>query len=224
MPINAVIFDLDGTLVETAPDLHAVLAELLEREGLRVPPLEAVRGMIGDGARTLIRRAHEWQGRELEAERLEDLYAWFLERYTAEPARFSAPYEGVPEALVALRERGARLGVCTNKPQTPSERLLEAVGLAPWLDVVTGGDVLPVRKPDPRHLAATIEALGASPTEAVMVGDSSNDLAAARGLGIPCVLVSFGYTTTPARELGPDRVIDRFDELCEVLRQLEGSP
>lgn len=224
MALRAVVFDLDGTLVETAPDLHAVLAELLERERLRIPPLEAVRGMIGDGAKMLIRRAHEWQGLDLSPDRLDRLYAWFLERYTAEPARFSAPYRGVPEALRALRERGLRLGVCTNKPQVPSERLLEAVGLAPWIDVVTGGDVLPVRKPDPGHLAATLEALSASPAEAVMVGDSANDVAVARGLGIPCLLVSFGYTTKPARELGADRVIDRFDELVSALDDLAGSP
>lgn len=224
MALRAVVFDLDGTLVETAPDLHAVLAELLEREGLQVPPLEAVRGMIGDGARTLIRRAHEWQGIAVGADRLEALYAWFLERYTAEPARFSTPYEGVFEALRALRDCGTRLGVCTNKPQAPSERLLHAVGLAPWLEVVTGGDALPVRKPDPRHLAATLEALGTSPAEAVMVGDSANDVATARGLGVPCVLVSFGYTTIPARELGGDRVVDRFDELVPVLEALARSP
>jgi phosphoglycolate phosphatase len=224
MSFKAVVFDLDGTLVETAPDLHAVLGELLEREGLRTPPLEAVRGMIGDGARMLIRRAFEWQDLDLETDRLDRLYGWFLERYTAEPARFSVPYDGVPEALRALREQGSRLGVCTNKPQLPSERLLAAVGLAPWLDVVTGGDVLPVRKPDPRHLAATLQALNAGPGEAVMVGDSANDVAVARGLGIPCVLVSFGYSTTPARELGADRVIDRFDELSAALGELAGSP
>lgn len=224
MSVKAVVFDLDGTLVETALDLHAVLAELLEQQHLLVPPLEAVRGMIGDGAKMLIRRAYEWQGQDLEADRLEELYAWFLERYTADPARFSVPYEGVGQALRALREQGLRLGVCTNKPQAPSERLLAAVGLARWFDVITGGDVLPVRKPDPRHLAATVEALGALPTNAVMVGDSANDVAVARGLGIPCILVSFGYTTIPARALGADRVIDRFDELAAILAELNGSP
>jgi phosphoglycolate phosphatase len=224
MSLSAVVFDLDGTLVETAPDLHAVLAELLEREGLRIPPLHAVRSMIGDGAKMLIRRAYEWQGAELGPDRLEELYAWFLARYTAEPARFSLPYEGVPAALRALRARGIRLGVCTNKPQAPSERLLEAVGLAPWLDVVTGGDVLPIRKPDPGHLAATLEALGAAPSRAVMVGDSANDVAVARGLGVKCVVVSFGYTSKPARALGADRVIDGFHELLPALDALTTSP
>lgn len=224
MSVAAVVFDLDGTLVETAPDLHAVLAALLEAEGLRVPPLDAVRDMIGDGAKMLIRRAHEWQGSDLEADRLDALYERFLERYTAEPARFSVPYEGVTDALRRLRELGFRLGVCTNKPQAPSERLLEAVGLAPWLDVVTGGDVLPVRKPDPGHLEATLTALGVEPTRAVMVGDSRNDLLVARALGVPCVLVSFGYTSVPARELGADKVIDRYDELLPALDALSGSP
>ncbi len=223
MSVRAIVFDLDGTLVETAPDLHAVLAELLESEGLRAPPLAVVRGMIGDGARALIRRAHAWQDRAIDETELERLYRRFLDRYTAEPARWSRPYAGVPEVLRSLRDRGHRLGVCTNKPQLPSERLLAAVGLAPLLDTIVGGDILPVRKPDPAHLAATLEALGARPETAVMVGDSANDLAVARGLGVPCVLVSFGYSTPPARELGANRLIDRFDELEAVLDELAGS-
>ncbi|MCS6879012.1 MAG: phosphoglycolate phosphatase [Geminicoccaceae bacterium] len=224
MRLEAVVFDLDGTLVETAPDLHAVLAELLEREGLRAPPLSAVRTMIGDGAKQLIRRAFAWQNLALEEDRLENLYAWFLERYTEEPARWSAPYPGVPETLAELAARGLRLGVCTNKPQRPSERLLAALGLAEKFAAILGGDARPYRKPDPRHLAATLEALSASPRAAVMVGDSANDVAVARALGIPCVLVSFGYTAVPARELGADRVVDRFDELPDALRALSGSP
>lgn len=224
MELEAVVFDLDGTLVETAPDLHAVLAELLVREGLDVPPLEAVRGMIGDGARELIRRAYAWQGCRLEEERLEELYGWFLERYTAEPARASLPYPGVPETLDALRARGLRLGVCTNKPQLPSERLLAALGLKRCFDAILGGDVVPVRKPDPGHLTATLEALGAPARAALMVGDSRNDVAVARALGVPCVLVSFGYTSVPARELGADRVVDRFDELLQALDELAASP
>jgi phosphoglycolate phosphatase len=222
--LAAVVFDLDGTLVETAPDLHAVLAELLQAERLRVPPLEAVRNMIGDGAKMLIRRAHEWQGLDLEADRLDALYERFLERYTAEPARFSMPYDGVADALRGLRDLGFRLGVCTNKPQAPSERLLEAVGLAPWLEVVTGGDVLPMRKPDPGHLEATLASLGVKASRAVMVGDSRNDVLVARALGVPCILVSFGYSSVPARKLGADIVIDRYDELLPALYALSGSP
>lgn len=224
MVARAVVFDLDGTLVETAPDLHAVLAALLADRGLAAPPLEAVRGMVGDGARALIRRAHDWLGRDLGEAELEALYADFLERYTADPARLSTVYAGVAAALEALRGRGVRLGVCTNKPQRPSELLLAAVGLRPWLEEVVGGDVLPVRKPDPGHLRATLEALGATPAEAVMVGDSGNDLAVARALAMPCVLVSFGYTSVPARALGADRVIDHFDELLPALEAVAGLP
>jgi phosphoglycolate phosphatase len=224
MVARAVVFDLDGTLIETAPDLHAVLAALLVERGLTAPPLAAVRAMVGDGARALIRRAHEWQGLGLGEAELEALYALFLERYTAEPARLSEVYAGVPAALAALRGRGVRLGVCTNKPQRPSELLLAALGLGPLLEAVVGGDALPVRKPDPGHLRATLEALGTAPEEAVMVGDSGNDLAVARALGVPCVLVSFGYTAVPARELGADRVIDRFEELLPVLEAVAGLP
>lgn len=224
MVARAVVFDLDGTLIETAPDLHAVLAGLLVERGLAAPPLEAVRAMVGDGARALIRRAHEWQGIGLGEAELEALYADFLERYTAAPARLSEVYAGVPAALEELRGRGVRLGVCTNKPQRPSELLLAALGLRPLLEAVVGGDALPVRKPDPGHLRATLAALGAAPEEAVMVGDSGNDLAVARALGVPCVLVSFGYTAVPARELGADRVIDHFLELLPALEAVAGLP
>lgn len=224
MVARAVVFDLDGTLVETAPDLHAVLAAQLADRGLAAPPLEAVRGMVGDGARALIRKALDWQGVPAEPARLDELYADFLARYVAEPARLSSLYAGVLGTLEALHRRGVRLGVCTNKPQRPSELVLSALGLAPLLAAVVGGDALAVRKPDPGHLAATLGALGARPEEAVMVGDSGNDVAVARALGVPCVLVSFGYTSVPARELGADRVIDRFDELLATLEELVGLP
>lgn len=224
MTLRAVVFDLDGTLVETAPDLHAVLAELLADRGLAAPPLEAVRAMVGDGARALIRRALEWQGLGADPAGLDTLYADFLDRYTAAPARHSTVYPGVEAALATLRSRGVRTAVCTNKPQRPSELLLGALGLDRLLERVVGGDALPVRKPDPGHLAATLEALGVTAEEAVMVGDSGNDLAVARALAVPCVLVSFGYTSVPAAELDADRVIDHFDELLPALGALGRLP
>jgi phosphoglycolate phosphatase len=212
-PLAAVVFDLDGTLVDTAADLQAhvnlVLGEL-DRPGLE---LEDVRLMVGDGARTLLRRGLEVSGGIPAGVDLDLLYARFLERYTVNPARFSTVHEGVVPVLRALAARSVRLGVCTNKPQAPTERLLAALGLERFFQAIVGGDAVPAKKPDAGHLSAVLERLGAAPARAVMVGDSNHDLLAARALGVPCILVSFGYTPVPARALGADRVIDRFAEL-----------
>ena len=215
--MRAVIFDLDGTLVETAPDLHAVLAAVLTEIGVPAPGLDEVRRMVGDGARMLVRRGLEAAGVSFDERLLDRLFDRFLEIYTAEPCQSSHVYPAVHEALARLSARGLRLAICTNKPQRPAEALARTLGLVPPIEAILGGDALAVRKPHPRHLEATLERIGATAAEAVMVGDSRNDLLTARAAGMPCVLVSFGYTTVPARELGADRVIDGFDELDAAL-------
>ncbi|MGH6895794.1 MAG: phosphoglycolate phosphatase [Geminicoccaceae bacterium] len=219
-PLAAVVFDLDGTLADTAADLqahgNAVLGEL-GRPGLA---LADVRLLVGDGARTLLRRGLEASGGIPPGVDLDRLYARFLERYTADPARFSTVHEGVVQMLERFQAQGLRLGVCTNKPQAPTDRLLAALGLDRFFQAIVGGDAVPAKKPDPGHLSAVLERLGAAPARAVMVGDSGHDLLAARALGVPCILVSFGYTPVPARALGADRVIDRFAELPAALASL----
>ncbi|SNB66295.1 phosphoglycolate phosphatase [Arboricoccus pini] len=221
--MQAIIFDLDGTLVETAPDLHLVLSEVMQTLGLSAPPLSAVRGMIGDGARALLDRALAAAGQERTSQEIDHLYAEFIDRYTSEPCRTSHLYDGVTTALEEVRAQGAKLGVCTNKPQRPSELLLEALNISQFFDAVVGGDALDIRKPHPGHLQTTLDRMGADRCDAVMVGDSQNDLLTARALGVPCILVSFGYTSVPARELGPDRVIDGFGELCQALGEVRSS-
>jgi phosphoglycolate phosphatase len=224
-PQEAVVFDLDGTLVETAADLHLVLSELMGREGLPTPPLPEVRGMIGDGAKALLARAFAAAGVVPDPDRLDELYREFLEVYTAEPCRRSHLYPGAVEVLADLAAAGHPLGLCTNKPQRPSELLLEALGVAGRFGAIVGGDALPVRKPDPAHLIAVLDRLGATPATAVMVGDSRNDVITAHAAGVPCVLVSFGYTNVPARELGAELVIDRLAELPAALASLRrGAP
>ena len=220
---RAVIFDLDGTLVDTAPDLHLVLREVLGEIDLPVPPIAALRAMVGDGARVLILRALADAGVECTTGEVDRLYDRFLTIYSAEPCRASRPFAQAVEALDRLSAAGWRLGICTNKPQAPTEGLLEALGLAARFGSVLGGDALPTRKPDPAHLRAVIEELGSTPEHAVMVGDSHNDLVAAQELGVPCILVSFGYTSVPACELGADRVIDSFAELAAALDGLRGG-
>ena len=217
---EAVVFDLDGTLIDTAPDLHAHLVAILQELGRPALSLAEVRPMIGDGARVLLQRGLEASGGVPAGIDLEDLYATFLARYTREPHRHGAVFEDAREVLEQLRGRGTALGICTNKPQAASDALLRAAGLDALFDAVIGGDALPVKKPDPGHLGAVLARLGATGGRAVMVGDSGNDLAAARAADIPCVLVSFGYTQVPAAELGADRVIDHFRELPEALAAL----
>lgn len=223
--LEALVFDLDGTLVETAADLHLILTEVMGEAGLVAPPLPAVRGMIGDGAKVLIERALAAIGAPAEPALVERLFARFRERYAEEPCRLSEPYPGAAELLGSLQGQGIRLGLCTNKPHEATTGLLEALGLARFFDSAIGGDRLPSRKPDPGHLLAVLGELGTRPEAAAMVGDSRNDLLAARGAGLPCVLVSFGYTVVPARELGADAVIDRLADLPAALARIgAGSP
>jgi phosphoglycolate phosphatase len=219
-PFDAVVFDLDGTLVDTAPDLHAHLNALLAELGRPGLALAEIRPMIGDGARALLQRGLAASGGLPAGADLDALFREFLSRYTAQPVRFGRVYEGVVAVLDALAAAGVRLGVCTNKAQAPSDRVLAALGLERYFPVVIGGDRLTVRKPDPGHLRAVLERLGAPPARAVMVGDSATDLATARAAGVACVLVSFGYTPIPAAALGADRVIDHFDALPDALAGL----
>jgi len=217
---SALIFDLDGTLVETAPDLHGALAHVLAEAGLPQPSLNDVRLMVGDGARALIERAFAAAGTPIQGDALEEAMNRFLAHYGPNVARLSRTFPGVEKALDRFTAAGAALGVCTNKPQALSEALLDALALSSRLPVVVGGDALPVKKPDPAHLAATIERLGRAGAPAVMVGDSMNDVAVAKALGIPAIVVSFGYTVIPPKDLGADIMIDHFDELPAALRSL----
>jgi phosphoglycolate phosphatase len=217
---SAIIFDLDGTLVDSAPDLHGALAHVLAETGRASVRLDDVRNMVGDGARAMLERGFAATGGPLEGAAFEAAFRLFLSHYGANVARLSRAFEGVEEALAGLQAAGAALGVCTNKPQALTEALLEALALDQHFGAVIGGDALPVRKPDPAHLEATLDRLNRSGAPAVMVGDSRNDVAAARGAGLPVILVSFGYTTVPVHELGADLVIDHFRDLPAALAEL----
>lgn len=219
-PLRAVLFDLDGTLVESAPDLHATLVEVTAELGVTAPSLPALRTMIGDGARVLIRRALDAAGHPNDPVLLEELFEKFLARYTANPCRHSYAYEGVVPVLEALSTRGLALGVCTNKPFAPTVGLMDALDLTRYFGAVVGGDSLPVRKPDPEHAHATLRGLGVSADEAIFVGDSTNDVLTARAAGMKVIVVSFGYTNIPPRDLGADLVIDHFSDLSAAIDQL----
>ncbi len=221
---DGVVFDLDGTLVDTAPDILAYLNEMLFELGRPGLELEAVRPMIGDGVRRLLIRGLEASGGVPDTLDIDTLFQRYLERYAAEPVRASQPYPGMVGALNALSSADLRLGVCTNKPQMPTDRLLARLGLDRYFGAVIGGDALPIKKPDPTHLLTVLERLDVDPARAVLIGDSVTDLKTARAAGTPCILVSFGYTAIPAHALGADQVIDHAKDLIPALTSPSSLP
>ena len=217
---ETVVFDLDGTLVDTAPDLTAALNAVLVREGLLPVPLDDVRHMVGRGARVLIERAMEASGSPANPAEISNLVSHFLEHYDANIAATSKPFAGAEAVARRLAARGHKLGICTNKPEALSFKLMSALKLRDLFPVILGADSRPYRKPDPRHLLDTIAELGGRRENAVLVGDSETDVATARAAKVPVIVVSFGYTETPVHQLGADLVIDHFDELERALRAL----
>ena len=211
-----IAFDLDGTLVDTAPDLIGALNRLLALEGLEPLPLAEARPFIGRGAKWMIERGFAAAGAPLDAARMPGLFDLFLDDYLAHIADESAPFPGLLPALQTLKDAGARLAVCTNKRTGLSLALLEALDLTRWFDAVVGADSAPASKPDPRHLLTAIEAAGGDARRAILVGDAAPDAGAARAAGCGLVMVSFGYTETPVAEFAADAVIDRYDQLAEA--------
>lgn len=218
-----VVFDLDGTLAETAPDIMRTLNVILEQEGLAALPIERARELVGAGARALIERGFKVSGRPLDADKLEQLFQQFLTIYAGGIANHSYVHDGVVAALDALAADGFVFAVCTNKPILHTRLFLDAVGLTERFAAIAGRDSFPFFKPDPRHLTETIAQAGADPARAVMIGDSRTDVDTARAAGIPVVCVPFGYTDVPVEALAPDLVIQHFDELPQAVRQLTGG-
>ena len=215
-----IAFDLDGCLVDTAPDLIGTLNSILADHGHAGLPLAAARTLVGHGARALLSRGFETVGETLDPVRMDQLFGRFLEIYVGRIDRESRPYPGVVPALEALAATGARLAVCTNKRTDLSLLLLDSLDLTRRFEVVMGPDRAGAAKPDPRHLIAAIEAAGGSPERALMIGDSRADVGVAVAAGVPVVAVSFGYSDVPPAELGADALIDSFAELPPIARRL----
>ncbi len=217
---STIVFDLDGTLVDTAPDLVRALNDTLAEAGRPLAPSEAVRAFVGHGARAMIERAAAHMGEPLEEAAVPALVDRFIIHYRADIARLSRPFPHAIEAMDALQAAGARLAVCTNKRTDLSIQLLEALGLAGRFGAIVGSDAVQARKPDPGHFLETVARAGGDPQRALMVGDTIADVEAARGAGAPCILVAFGYTPVAATALGADLIIESFAELPQAAQTL----
>lgn len=215
-----IAFDLDGTLVDTAPDIVAAINHLLVQEGRSPLPPQAAHQVIGKGAAWGLERAFRIAGAPRTPEQIEPLVTRFRDHYLDHVADGSRPFPGMVEALTRLRAAGAKTVVCTNKITALSHALLDALDLSALFDAVVGGDAVTAHKPDPGHLLKAVAAVGGDPTRAIMVGDAAPDAGAARAAAIPLILVSFGYSETPAADLGPDILIHHFDELEAACRAL----
>ncbi len=219
-----IVFDLDGTLVDTAPDLLSSLNHCLGLATLQ--PVDAVelRQFVGMGGRVMIERAFAAQQRLLADGQMDELLGHFLDHYGANMPGESAPYPGVLEAMDRFASAGYIAAVCTNKYEGMSKTLLDALGLSPRFRAICGQDTFAFRKPDPRHLVETILMAGGNPQRAVMVGDSQTDIATAKAAGIPVVAVDFGYTDRHVSEFEPSHVISHYDELTlDLAERLLGA-
>jgi phosphoglycolate phosphatase len=212
------VFDLDGTLVDTAPDLRAALNEMLRERGRRVLSPSEVKRMIGDGVSALVARALAAGGAD--PAEVATALPRFLEIYEANPAQLSRPYAGVPETLAALRRRGYRLAICTNKPQQATIAVMRDLDLLQLFDGIAGGDRFPMKKPDPGHLLRLIAELGARPKTSAMIGDNENDAAAAHSAAVPFLLMRYGYARVDPDALAADARLEQFSQLPAALERL----
>jgi phosphoglycolate phosphatase len=212
---STLILDLDGTLVDSAPDLTAALNRLARARGLAPFDRQEVAAMVGDGARMLLARALAARNAAFDEAALDA----FLADYTANAAVETRPFPGVSETLPGLAAAGWRLAVCTNKPAAAARSLLAALGLAPFFAAVGGGDSFPTRKPDPGHLLATLSAAGGAIDAAIMVGDHANDVQAATDAGLPCIFAAWGYGP-PEMAAGAAGVARRFTDVPALAETL----
>ena len=212
---RCLVFDLDGTLVDSVPDLAAALNRLMAARSLAPFTNDEVTSMVGDGAAALVTRALAARGHQAD----DAAVSGYVADYTAHAAEATRPFPGVMEALPVLVAAGWRLAVCTNKPVAAAHAVLRALGMDELFAAVGGGDSYPVRKPDPAHVLATIRDAGGEVATAIMVGDHHNDVAAAAGAGIPCLFAAWGYGS---RAMGgaATAIAERFEQVPELAERL----
>jgi phosphoglycolate phosphatase len=220
---RTLVFDLDGTLVDTAPDLIAALNFVLDREGMAPLPLHKARNMIGAGARKMLERGLEVDGRNISAGDLDRLNRDFIDYYADHIADASRPFDGLEAVLDDLQGQGFQFAVCTNKLEWLSRRLLDQLDMSKRFAAICGADTFGVAKPDPVILQQTLARAGGELSSAIMVGDAGPDVGVARRAGIPVIGVEFGYTDVPIAELKPDRLIGHFRDLPAAVHSLIGA-
>jgi phosphoglycolate phosphatase len=218
------VFDLDGTLIDTAPDLIDTLNLILGQEGLPIVPFAAARNMIGGGAKGMIERALAAEGRSCSAREVEHLYKAFIAHYAVHIADRSRPFPNLEATLEGLAAAGHQLAVCTNKLEWLSIRLLQALKLAQRFAAICGQDTFGTQKPDPEIFRQTVRRAGGDSARAIMIGDSKTDIATARAAGAPVIAVDFGYSDVPIGTLGPDRVISSYVDLPAAIEELAERP
>lgn len=219
---RTLVFDLDGTLIHSAPDLAVALNHVLEEADRDTVSLHQVTQMIGDGVAKLVERGFDATGGAPEDP--EHHLNRFHHHYNNAAADLTTLYPGVMETLESLAAAGHRMALCTNKPAEPTAAVLKAFKLTSFFEAVTGGDTFPVRKPSPGHLLGTLKMMDADPEHAVMIGDSPNDVQVALNAAVPVIAVSYGYRRMAAEDMGADILIDHFGQLPTALQQLGPAP
>ena len=221
--IDAIAFDLDGTLINSVPDVRVAINRLLVSEGRSEISLDQTLTLVGQGARVMMEQAMALGGGAPPPDALDRMVETYIGFYQRHPADLTTIYPGVVEVLESLAARGIPMAICSNKPFVMTKLVLKTLGLDRFFDAVTGGDNVPHRKPDGRHVTHTLELLGGDHSHAVMVGDSETDVAAGKNAGLPVIAVTYGYAHAPATELGADALIDRFSDLPDALDALAGA-
>jgi phosphoglycolate phosphatase len=217
MTLKAVIFDLDGTLVDSAPDLMLATNHVLARLERRPITMAEVRSFVGHGAKALIARGCAATGEAIDDTTLTFYHAEFLRYYEKNIAVNSAAFPGVVALLERCAASGIKMGVCTNKVEGLSVRLLQALGMAKYFGAIVGPDTINISKPDPAPYLEAVRRLGVMAEDSIMVGDSETDILTARAAAVPIIAVTFGYTVKPVSEFGPDHLVSHFDEIWDIL-------
>jgi phosphoglycolate phosphatase len=219
-PFEALIFDLDGTLIDSAPDVRASMNRVLADMGRRELTLGEIKNMVGWGGRVLVKKALAKSGDAGTEGDIARALASFLDTYAKRPSEHTTVYPGVISVMENFKAAGFRMGLCTNKPTVTTQPVLKSMGLDHFFDVVSCGDAVPHKKPDGRHIRLVVDKMGATIQTSVMIGDSESDISAAIDAGVRSVAVTFGYAHMPCDKLGADALIDHFSDLAQALADI----
>lgn len=220
MVTPTIVFDLDGTLIETVLDLVPALNHTIASQGLKPVTVEQIRPIVSTGSKAMIRQAYKLQDLEITDELCDQLFDQFIGHYEANISNHSVFYDGCLSAMETLASNGFILAVCTNKYEAMAKKLLSGMGAIEKFAAISGGDTFEFRKPDPRHITETIAAAGGQPKHAIMIGDSYNDIEAAKRADVMSIAVDFGYSDVPVSTLGANAVISHFDDLYPTVQAL----